>query len=84
MPESWKTFMAFLEEKFPRLVDRYREWYGRSMNAPEDYRREIKERVANLRRKYSLGSLPSRPAEQSWHSPQMQFALDQGEQQCRK
>jgi DNA repair photolyase len=85
MPESWKTFMAFLQEKFPRLVDRYRQWYGGSMNAPENYRKEIRERVARLRLKYELGSVPSRPGpDRSWHSPQMQLALDQGEQRCQK
>ena len=61
MPESRKTFMAFLQEKFPRLVDRYTEWYGRGMNAPESYRQQIKERVGKLRVKYQLGSIPSRP-----------------------
>jgi DNA repair photolyase len=84
MPDSWKTFIVFLEAKFPRLVERYREWYGRSVNAPESYRKEMKERVANLRRKYELGSLPERPAERSWRSPQMQLGLDKGEQQCQR
>ncbi len=41
MPDSWKTFMAFLEAKFPRLVARYREWYGRNVDAPEVYRKEM-------------------------------------------
>jgi DNA repair photolyase len=76
MPDSWKTFIAFLEVKFPRLVKQYREWYGRSVNAPESYRKEMSERVANLRKKYGLGSLPQRPAERSWQSPQMQLGLN--------
>jgi hypothetical protein len=34
--------------------------------------------VERLRRKYGLGSRPKRP-EQSWQSPQMQLALENGE-----
>ena len=76
MPDSWKTFLAFLEQKFPRLVTRYREWYGRNVDAPEAYRKEMAARVEKLRQKYHLGSRPQTPAAQSWHSPQMQLGLD--------
>ena len=76
MPDSWKTFLAFLEQKFPRLVTRYREWYGRNVDAPEAYRKEMAARVENLRQKYRLGSRPQTPAARSWHSPQMQLGLD--------
>jgi DNA repair photolyase len=83
MPDSWRTFLAFLEAKFPRLVVRYREWYGRNMDAPESYRKEMSARIENLRRKYSLGSRPATPAARSWHSPQMQLALNEGELKCQ-
>jgi DNA repair photolyase len=83
MPDSWRTFLSFLEAKFPRLVTRYREWYGRNADAPENYRKEMSARVEDLRRKYSLGSRPKTPAARSWHSPQMQLALDNGERECR-
>ena len=75
--------MAFLEAKFPRLVARYREWYGRNADAPENYRKEMAARIENLRRKYALGSRPETPAARSWQSPQMQLALNKGEQECR-
>jgi DNA repair photolyase len=83
MPDSRNTFMAFLAEKFPRLVARYREWYGRNVDAPENYRKEMAARVESLRRKYALGSRPETPGGRSWHSPQMQLGLVQGEQLCR-
>jgi len=83
MPDSRNTFMAFLGAKFPRLVARYREWYGRNADAPENYRKEMAARIENLRRKYALGSRPETPAARSWHSPQMQLALNKGEQECR-
>src|SRR5581483_1552466 len=49
MPASLRQFIPFLEAKFPKLVKRYQAWYGRYGNAPEDYRREIAQRVEKLR-----------------------------------
>jgi len=59
MPSSAKHFLPFVEKKFPRLAKRYREWYGRAAYPPEDYCKEISEKVAAVRRRYSLGSSPS-------------------------
>jgi DNA repair photolyase len=64
---SRQQFFPFLEEKFPRLARRYREWYGRSSYAPEAYRREISDRIASLRRKYGLQSHTEKPQR---HGPQ--------------
>jgi DNA repair photolyase len=80
MPASWKSFMRFLEVKFPKLARQYRDWFKGYGNAPESYRKEISERVERLRRKYGLGSRPKRPETHSWHSPQMQLALGNGEE----
>ena len=79
MPASWKSFMRFLEAKFPKLARQYRDWFKGYGNAPESYRKEISERVERLRRKYGLGSRPKRPETHSWHSPQMHLALENGE-----
>ncbi len=76
MPDSWKTFIAFIEEKFPRLVKQYREWYGRNVYAPENYRKEIAARVERVRRKYGLSSRPQTPAVQAWTSPQLQITWE--------
>jgi DNA repair photolyase len=56
MPSAQKQFFPFLDAKFPKLARRYRQWYSRSNDAPEAYRREISARVAALRRKYNLGA----------------------------
>ena len=61
MPASWKTFFAFLEEKFPRLALRYREMYRGYGEAPEKYRQELSALVQELRQKYGLGSRPQAP-----------------------
>jgi DNA repair photolyase len=59
MPSSARHFLPFVEKNFPRLAKRYREWYSRAAYPPEDYRKEISEKVSALRRKYGLGSSPS-------------------------
>jgi DNA repair photolyase len=79
MPASWKSFMTFLEVKFPKLARQYRDWFKGYGNAPESYRKGISERVERLRRKYGLGSRPKKPETHAWHSPQMQLALENGE-----
>jgi DNA repair photolyase len=78
MPASLRQFVPFLEQKFPKLVKQYKAWYGRYGDAPEDYRREITERVRTLRRKYALGTRPERTGTQSWQSPQLQLGFANG------
>jgi DNA repair photolyase len=66
MPSAQKQFLPFLDEKFPKLARRYREWFSHSTYAPEKYRKEISARVAALRKKYDLDVRPldpGRPAE---------------------
>jgi DNA repair photolyase len=79
MPSSWKTFVAFLDEKFPRLARRYRDFYRGYGDAPEEYRKQIEELVGGLRRKYGLGSRPVPASPNSWHSPQLALALERAE-----
>jgi DNA repair photolyase len=78
MPASLKHFLPFLEEKFPKLVERYMAWYGRYGNAPENYRKEITRLVEALRQKYALGSRPDRSVDRAWHSPQLQLTWNNG------
>jgi DNA repair photolyase len=73
MPSALKQFLPFLDKKFPKRAQRYREWYSRNPYAPESYRKEISARVAALRRRYGLGARPmdvARPAE-----PEKQLSL---------
>jgi len=75
MPSSLKEFLPFLERKFPKLLRRYQEWYGRGGYAPETYRKEIAERVRNLRARYGLGSLAQIRAPEQTQSPQLALSL---------
>jgi DNA repair photolyase len=61
MPTSQKVFLPFLEEKFPKLARRYREFYAKGAYAPESYRKEITALIRRLRAKYGLGSRPYAP-----------------------
>lgn len=75
MPASLKTFFPFIDQKFPKLARRYREWYGRGGYAPEKYRGEMQELVRKLRQKYSLGSRYEPAGMKPWSSPQMALEL---------
>jgi DNA repair photolyase len=61
MPAPKKVFFPFIEQKFPRLATRYRQWYGRAAYAPEKYRGEVSEIFRRLREKYELGTRPTAP-----------------------
>jgi DNA repair photolyase len=76
MPSAQRQFMPFLDDKFPKLARRYREWFSRSSYAPEAYRLEISARVAALRKKYNLGALPVEPAHPREDAPQLSLRLD--------
>jgi DNA repair photolyase len=75
MPSSLKQFLPFLGQKFPKLLRRYQEWYGRGGYAPENYRKEIAARFEKLRHKYGIGMRPAMPAAQPQYSPQMALSL---------
>ena len=78
MPASWKTFIDFLEQKFPKLARQYHDWYRGYGYAPESYRRQIKERVETLRLKYGLGKRCEDVPARSWVSPQLDLNLNLG------
>lgn len=77
MPSALKQFVPFVQAKFPKLAQRYKQWYVNHGNAPEAYRREIAERVERLRMKYGFDKRPDRSGsdQRAWRSPQMTLAL---------
>jgi DNA repair photolyase len=58
MPSSAKQFLPFLQEKFPRLVRQYEDWYLRNAYAPEPYRQKIAERVARIKLQLGMSVRP--------------------------
>jgi len=74
MPSAAKEFLPLVEEKFPKLAGRYREFYGRTAYAPETYRREVSERLTAVRKKYGLGTRPESPVRPKSNT-QLSFSL---------
>jgi DNA repair photolyase len=76
---SLKHFLDFIGREFPKLGRQYADWYGRYGTAPESYRKEITERVRNLREKYGLNARLPIASAKSWKSPQMKLQLNEGD-----
>jgi DNA repair photolyase len=75
MPSSREQFLPFLRKKFPQLARRYDEFYGGGrVYPPEEYRREIAQRVDVLRKKYNLSKLV-REARSKSALPQQQLTM---------
>jgi DNA repair photolyase len=84
MPSALKQFLPFVETKFPRLADRYRDWFFRHGNAPESYRSEMAACVRRLRQKYNLGARPESSRDITWRSPQLNLELGNAMWPCEQ
>src|SRR5215470_13987297 len=76
MPSSSKQYFPFLRAKFPRLVQQYEKWFGKSGYAPEEYRRKIAERVARIRQTYGFRSRPFTEKKHTTPCTQMSLGWD--------
>jgi DNA repair photolyase len=65
-PCAMAVFLPFLEKEFPLLVRRYRERFQRSAFLRGDYPERIRERVANIRRRYGFDRMPPPPEPELW------------------
>jgi DNA repair photolyase len=71
-PCAREVFMPFLEERFPLLVRRYRERFGRTAYLRGDYPERIKERVARIRQRYGFDRLAAQTEPELWpRDPQL-------------
>jgi DNA repair photolyase len=73
MPASARTFLPFIQAKFPKLAKQYQEWYGKNGYAPEDYRKQISERVLRIRQKYGFSVRPWEGDRPKSKAPQMKL-----------
>jgi DNA repair photolyase len=78
MPSSARTFLPFLNEKFPRFMKQYERWFARDAYAPEEYRRKIAERVARIRAQYGLAARPREDPQRSVVQSQLSLEWDPG------
>jgi DNA repair photolyase len=65
-PCAREVFMPFLEERFPLLVRRYNERYGRAAYLRGAYPDMIQERMQRICKRYSLNEAELRPEPELW------------------
>jgi DNA repair photolyase len=57
-PASAKQFMPAIREKFPRLAKQYEDWFIRQGQAPEQYRKSVRQRLSAIRRRLGYSDRP--------------------------
>ena len=65
-PCAYQVFLPFLEERFPRLVRKYRERYQRVAYLRGAYPEMIQERVEEIRKRHGLDRKSHRPQPELW------------------
>jgi DNA repair photolyase len=71
-PCAREVFLPFLEERFPLLVRRYRERFGRAAYLRGDYPERMKERVARIRQRYGFDRIAGQSEPELWpRDPQL-------------
>jgi len=71
-PCAREVFLPFLEEKFPLLVRRYRERFGKSAYLRGDYPKRVSERVARIRQRYEFDKIPPQAEPDLWRTDPQQ------------
>jgi DNA repair photolyase len=78
MPSSAKQFLPFVREKFPKLAKQYEEWYAKNGYAPDDYRKQMSQRVAKIRQEYGFVSRPWEERTKKSIRPQLSLSWQAG------
>jgi DNA repair photolyase len=78
MPSSAKQFLPFVREKFPKLAKQYEEWYAKNGYAPDEYRRQMSQRVAKIRQEYGFVSRPWEERTRKTIRPQLSLGWQPG------
>lgn len=65
-PCAREVFLPFLEQKFPLLVRRYRERFGRTAYLRGDYPERIRERISRIRRRYGFDQIEPQAEPELW------------------
>jgi len=78
MPSSAKQFLPFIREKFPKLAKQYDEWYSKNGYAPEEFRKQISQRVKLIRENYGFVARPWEEMTHKANSPQLSLAWQSG------
>jgi DNA repair photolyase len=78
MPTSAKQFLPFIRKKFPKLARQYEQWYTANGYAPEEYRKKISQRVADIRQKFGFSTRPWEGMRPAMRPAQMSLGWDAG------
>ncbi|HEU0369077.1 MAG TPA: radical SAM protein [Candidatus Acidoferrum sp.] len=75
MPSAAKQFLPFVREKFPKLAKQYEEWYAKNGYAPEEYRKQMSQRIAKIRQECGFVSRPWEEKTRKTKQPQLSLLL---------
>src|SRR6266851_467442 len=78
MPSSAKEFLPFVREKFPKLARQYDQWYAKNGYAPEEYRKQVSQRVAKIRQEYGFVARPWEERTLKTKRPQLSLGWQAG------
>jgi len=78
MPSSAKQFLPFIREKFPKLAKQYEQWYAKNGYAPDEYRKQMSQRVAKIRQENGFVARPWEQRTLKTKRPQLSLAWQQG------
>ena len=78
MPSSAKQFLPFVREKFPKLAQQYEQWYAKNGYAPDEYRKQMSQRVAKIRQEYGFVARPWEQRTLKTKRPQLSLAWQPG------
>ncbi|HWB86570.1 MAG TPA: radical SAM protein [Bryobacteraceae bacterium] len=70
MPCAQKVFLPFLDQHFPELAPRYRQWYESSAHLGRAYKEMLRARLQKLRDRYGLSSRPAERRPELWQDPE--------------
>lgn len=76
MPSSAKQFLPFIREKFPKLAKQYEQWYAKNGYAPEEYRKKMSVRVAQIKQTCGFSARPQYEPESPRPRVQMKLGWD--------
>src|SRR5579864_7038171 len=78
MPSSAKQFLPFIREKFPKLARQYEQWYAKNGYAPDEYRKQMSQRVAQIRQENGFVARPWEQRTLKTKRPQLSLAWQPG------
>jgi DNA repair photolyase len=80
-PGAREWFLAWLAERHPDLVPRYRGLYGRGAYAPKDYQQRVTEQVRELAERYHVGRGSPPPNQRTWRRARPAAPAEPAEEQ---